>query len=298
VRSLEEWRTHPHGAAVAGEPLISHAARPGSRPRRRDASDLPARGVRVLDLTRVIAGPVCTRYLAALGADVVRIDPPHRPDLAVGAAGDTILGKRSTLLDLSTPGGLGTFHELLDRADVLVCGYRPGALTRFGVNDDELAERHPGLVAVFVSAWGHTGPWSDRRGFDSVVQAPTGIGLLESPDGEMPGALPWQLLDHGTGYLAAAAALDGLRRQAVEGGTHLRRVSLARTAGWLTSATRPTTTVTAAPAVDASRWLQHLDEPTHTTSAVLPPGRVAGVTLRWPRVGRYGVDDPSWASQT
>jgi len=294
VRTLAEWQAHAQGRAVAEEPLVSHRALPHGRPRPREAADLPARGVRVLDLTRVIAGPVCTRYLAALGADVLRIDPLHRPDVAPGATADTLLGKRSAFVDLSTTSGRATLDELLASADVVVCGYRTGALDQFGLNPDELAARHPGVVIVLLNAWGFTGPWSDRRGFDSVVQAPTGIGLLQSSDGETPGALPCQLLDHGTGYLAAAGALDGLRRQAAEGGTHVRRVSLARTASWLTSGQLASTGTAASSMVDAEPWLQQLDEHDHTTAAVGPPGVIDGVPLRWSRAGRYGADEAAW----
>ena len=126
-------------------------------------------------------------------------------------------------------------HRLLDGADVVVHGYRPGSLERFGLGATDLADRHPGLVVVVVDAWGHHGPWSGRRGFDSIVQAASGIATSEAGDGDEPGALPCQLLDHGTGYLAAAAVLDGLRRQAATGGTVVRSLSLARTAAWLTS---------------------------------------------------------------
>jgi crotonobetainyl-CoA:carnitine CoA-transferase CaiB-like acyl-CoA transferase len=178
-------------------------------------------------------------------------------------------------------------------ADIVVCGYRPGALDRFGLTEDELSERHPGTVIVYLDAWGHTGSWAHRRGFDSVVQAPTGIGMLQSSDGSTPGALPYQLLDHGTGYLAAAAALDGVRRQALEGGTHVRRVSLARTASWLTSLRTPQPNP-AAPEVDPLPWTERVSTTRQTIRSVSPPGQIDGVPLRWPRVGHYGANDASW----
>ena len=215
---------HPQGLAVSSEPLVAHRNIGSAAARRRPPTDLPVEGVRVLDLTRVIAGPVCTRYLAALGAEVLRIDPPDRPDLVRGEPADTLLGKRSAILDARTHAGASTLHDLAAVADVIVCGYRPGALERFGLAEDDLAESNPGAVLVSLDAWGHTGPWAGRRGFDSIVQAPSGIAATESADGFEPGALPCQLLDHGTGYLAAAAALDGLRRQALEGGTHVAQV--------------------------------------------------------------------------
>ena len=299
VRSLETWRTHPQGHAVAREPLIGHRVVGRAAPRIRAAGELPASGVRVLDLTRVIAGPVCSRYLGALGADVLRLDPPHRPDMAAGAVADTLLAKRSALLDLAIPGGRNRLHELLDGADAVVCGYRPGALERFGLGEDDLAERHPGLVVVYLSAWGHSGPWVQRRGFDSVVQAPTGIALGESLNGDEPGALPCQLLDHGTGYLAAAAVLDSLCRQHHHGGTHIRRLSLARTAWWLTA----TGTVTEPahrprrPEEGPKPWLDNLDSAEGTMTAVMPPGRFDHQRLRWPLAPTgYGSHPPAWRS--
>ncbi len=189
VRSLEQWRVHPQGQAVAAEPLISHRIVGPAVARRRPSSDLPAAGVRVLDLTRVIAGPVCTRYLAALGADVLRVDPPHRPDFPLGAVGDTLLSKRSTILDATTEDGAATLARLAREADVIVCGYRPGALERYGLGEVDLAEHNPGVVVVYLDAWGHSGPWADRRGFDSIVQAPVGIAMAESADGLEPGGV-------------------------------------------------------------------------------------------------------------
>jgi len=295
VRSADEWRTHPQGRALAAEPLIGHRSVGDAAPRVHPGGDPPAAGIRVLDLTRVIAGPVCTRYLGALGADVLRIDPPGYPDMQLGAVADTLLAKRSAGLDLIDPDALETLHELAARADVVVCGYRPGSLERFGLGAEQLAERHPGLVAVFLAAWGHTGPWARRRGFDSVVQAPTGIAWRESSDGVTPGALPCQLLDHGTGYLAAAAALDGLRRQAVHGGTQVRQLSLARTAGWLTSTeTQPGV---AGATNDIAPWLVELDVNDTTVVTVSPPGSLNGQPVRWPGPpSTYRTEPPRWAT--
>ncbi|HEY7199480.1 MAG TPA: CoA transferase, partial [Candidatus Dormibacteraeota bacterium] len=298
VRPLEAWRAHPQGEALAAAPLVAHRTLGPAPARPRGPADLPMRGVRVLDLTRVIAGPVCTRFLAALGADVLRIDPPGHPDMPAGAASDTLLGKRSALLDLSSPDGLDAVHRLLDGADVAVLGYRPGALDRFGLRAEALAERHPGLVLVLVDAWGRGGPWSGRRGFDSIVQAACGIASGESDGGEPPGALPCQLLDHGTGYLAAAAALDAVRRQAAAGGTHARHLSLARTAWWLTAAGRAMPPAGPPPRSERS-WTVDLDGPGGAVTAVAPPGRLSGRPLAWPgRLSGYGVDRPAWPDRT
>jgi hypothetical protein len=296
VRALDAWRSHPQGRALAEEPLIAHRVSGDGPPRRRPPADLPLSGVRVVDLTRVIAGPVCTRFLSALGAEVVRLDPPARPDMAPGAIADTLLGKRSAIVDLDLPEGLAALHALLAAADVVVCGYRPGALDRFELDERSLAERHPGVVSVRIDAWGHRGPWAERRGFDSVVQAPTGIALGESVAPDQPGALPCQLLDHATGYLAAAAAIDGLRRQAIHGGTLVRRLSLARTAQWLTSEVPDAPTEPGRPATErAPAWLVELDGPLGPVSAVAPPGTLAGRPLRWPFAPTgYGRDAARW----
>ncbi len=184
---------------------------------------------RVLDLTRVIAGPVATRTLALAGADVLRVDPPQLPEIPAQHA-DTGLGKRTTILDAADP----RLRELADTADVVVTGYRPGALDRFGLAPEELLERRPDLVVVRLDAWGWTGPWARRRGFDSIVQAASGIAVACARDDGRPGALPAQALDHATGYLAAASALLGLAERPTRGGS-IRELALARTAEWLWS---------------------------------------------------------------
>ena len=296
VRSVAQWRDHPQGQAVASEPLVGRERLGDAVPRNRAAEGLPASGVRVLDLTRVIAGPVGTRFLGALGADVLRLDPPRLPDMVPGAPADTLLAKRSAPVDLTSPAGVAALHRLLDGADVVVCGYRPGALDHFGLVPEDLADRHPGLVAVYLSAWGRAGPWARRRGFDSIVQAAAGIAVGESADDVTPGALPCQLLDHGTGYLAAAAALDGLRCQAERGGTQVRHVSLAGTAGWLTSIGPPPAraTATAQPSGPA-RWMVTLPAGDGPVTVVSPPGRLGSRQLGWPGgPARYLTDRPRW----
>ncbi|KRE86288.1 CoA transferase [Arthrobacter sp. Soil764] len=201
---------------------------------------LPLEGIRILDLTRVIAGPVATRLLAALGADVLRIDPPAFPEIEDQFV-DTAFGKRSAEADLGLPQNQRSLKQLLAGADVLVTGYRHGALDRFGLNPRELLASHPRLVVVTLDSWGSAGPWSGLRGFDSIVQAACGIAHLYGKDnddgGWRPGALPVQALDHATGYGVAAAAvrfLDGRRETGMGGSAHL---SLARTAEELFSLT-------------------------------------------------------------
>lgn len=234
VREPEEWAAHAQGQAVARLPLVARHSHPVVRPPREPvpSAGRPADGVRVLDLTRVIAGPVATRTLAFLGADVLRVDAPERPELE-GQHQDTDIGKRSTLLDLRRSADRAAFEELVMGADVVVTGYRPGALDRFGLSPGDLLERRPDLVVARLSAWGADGPWAHRRGFDSLVQAATGIATVEGGPGR-PGALPAQALDHGTGYLLAAAVLRALAAQQSEGGGHVAELALARTGRWLT----------------------------------------------------------------
>jgi crotonobetainyl-CoA:carnitine CoA-transferase CaiB-like acyl-CoA transferase len=305
VRTEADWRAEPAGQAVAAARLVEgclHRSAAwdgvfsigGAPPRHRTAGALPASGIRVLDLTRVIAGPVATRFLAALGADVLRLDPPHRPELPQQTY-DGLLGKRSALVAFGTRGGHARLHELLSGADVLVHGYRPHALDRFGLTPAALAERHPGLLVVSLSAWGSTGPWGGRRGFDSIVQAASGIAVAESPDGERPGALPCQLLDHGTGYLCAATVLRALARQASGGGTLFRELSLARTGHWLLSQPRGDIQTAAATDGDSGAWLTTVDSADGRITVVRPPGRLDGQDLAWPSaLTRYGSDPPAW----
>lgn len=210
-------------------PLLDIGRVEAQRGPRRDVPGgeaLPLDGIRVLDLTRVIAGPVCTRTLALFGADVLRIDPPELPEPEWQHL-DTGHGKRSARLDAHSE----RFHELLAEADAVVLGYRPAALDRLGLGIDALHERYPGLVVAQLSAWG--ADRAERAGFDSLVQAESGIALVESPNGDRPGALPAQALDHSAGYLLAAAVTTLLRRRAREGGSWSVQTSLRRIAAEL-----------------------------------------------------------------
>ncbi len=263
VRTPEAWAGSPQGRAVAGLPLLALSRVAESAPRR---PRLP--GLRVLDLTRVIAGPVATRVLASHGADVLRVDGPRLPDLREGLL-DTGAGKRHVVLDLAAARDRATVEELLAAADVVVQGYRPGALEAFGMDPAALAERHPHLVVVRLSAWGLRGPWAQRRGFDSLVQAATGIATVCGTAQE-PGALPVQALDHATGYLAAATVLAALVRQREEGGGWYGELSLAQTASWLLAAPRDASAP--APDPDAGRYLQTLDSADGPVEVVAPPG--------------------------
>ncbi|MET9930141.1 MULTISPECIES: CoA transferase [unclassified Streptomyces] len=272
LRTPGEWAAHPQGREVAARPLLTRERLDGAPPRPRSGPP------RVLDLTRVLAGPVATRTLALLGADVLRIDPPGNPELPDQHA-DTNVGKRTSFLDLERPSDRRTFGELLDAADVLVTGYRPGALDRFDLH-------RPGLVTARVSAWGDHGPWGGRRGFDSLVQAATGIAVVEG-SAEEPGVLPAQALDHATGYLLAAAVLRSLTEQDRDGGTRLVRLALAQTGHWLTHAL---------PAYEPGRHLAESEGPLGRLRHALSPVAYEGGPAGWSRPpGLPGADAPVWA---
>lgn len=301
ARTPGEWAADPRGVALRGVPLVERE-RLDAAPVRRTAALvgsplLPAAGLRVLDLTRVTAGPVATRTLALLGADVLRIDAPQLPE-SQDAHSDTGFGKRSVSIDLASGSGREVFDELLAGADVVVTGYRPGALDAFGLTPRSLAARRPGLVIGRLSAWGK-GPWAGQRGFDSVVQAATGIAVAETdpkePDGP-PGALPAQALDHGTGYLLAAAVLRALTEQHDEGGSRLATLSLARTAAWLTDEI-PAPPDRTAPEDhhDPRKWLTETDSPLGRLRHALPPVAFDGAPADWSRPpGLLGADAPVW----
>ncbi|NYF15644.1 crotonobetainyl-CoA:carnitine CoA-transferase CaiB-like acyl-CoA transferase [Microbacterium sp. AK009] len=277
VRTPEEWLAHPQGHVVAAAPIIERRRWGHAAPRTWPGDAAPLAGVRVLDLTRVIAGPIATRDLRLAGAEVLRVDSPRLPETGWIHL-DTGQGKRSTLLDLGRPIDRKTFERLLARAHVVVTGYRPGALTRFGLNPGELAERHPGLITASISAWGTEGPWAARRGFDSIVQAVSGIATIESADGKTPGALPVQALDHATGHFLAAAIVQALGAQRQEGGSTDIRMSLARTAHALLTSADPAT------------------EPASLITAP-PPLAFPGAPEHYPVVGgEWGADAPDWLS--
>jgi crotonobetainyl-CoA:carnitine CoA-transferase CaiB-like acyl-CoA transferase len=287
ARTRAEWLDEVGGPDPS--PLVRLSTLDG---RARDLSQvaaLPASGVRVLDLTRVIAGPVGTRMLGALGADVLRVDNPARPELLVHAI-DGIVGKRSTIVDGEV--GNGILHDLLDAADVLVTGYRPGALRRLGLDPDQVADRHPGVTVVTLSAWGDTEGWQGRRGFDSLVQVASGIGWAVGDD-RRPGVLPCQLLDHATGYLVAAGALAALTRRVRTGTASQVSLSLARTAQWLLDQRPPWKH--RSEETDAERFRTDFG---NGWTGIGPPGRLDGRPLRWPHLPpEYGHAAPRWTER-
>jgi CoA-transferase family III len=259
LRKHAQWLAHPQAAAVAERPLFAmeDIAAPAifhwasgqlasqnqrwSAPQQPTGAQpaLPLQGLRVLDLTRILAGPICGRALAAYGADVLLVNSPHLPNIE--AIADTSRGKRSAQIDLRTAQGKAVLRQLIAHADIFVQGYRPGALQALGFGPVQVAAINPSIIYVSLSAYGDAGPWAQRRGFDSLVQTATGFNADESAAAGLnlasdpPRALPMQILDHATGYLMAFAALAALVQQKEQGGARHVRLSLARTGQWVRS---------------------------------------------------------------
>ncbi len=231
MRSRDEWSAHPQGQAVASEPLITWGDVRHSQIRSWAASRAhPLKGLRVLDLTRVLAGPVATRTLAGFGADVLRIDPPGWDEPNV--VPDITLGKRCSFLQLNQPADRKIFEDLLSNADLLIHGYRPDALAGLGYSEEARLDISPSLIEISLDAYGWTGPWAKRRGFDSLVQMSCGIADagMHWANRDQPMPLPVQALDHATGYLMAAAAVCAVSLAANGNGLRNARLSLARSA--------------------------------------------------------------------
>jgi crotonobetainyl-CoA:carnitine CoA-transferase CaiB-like acyl-CoA transferase len=332
VRSGEEWRAHPHGRAVAGLPLLEIArigdsppeppgvtraagAGTGERSRPLEPSSVrlggrppapgptpgarPLAGVRVLDLTRVIAGPVAGRTLAAYGADVLLVTAPHLPNVPALVI-DFGLGKRSAFLDLRDATDADRLRALASGADVFLQSYRPGALARLGFGPEEVARLRPGIVYVTLSAYGHEGPWRERRGFETLIQSVTGLaheqGAARGLD--RPQHLPAQVVDHATGYLGAFGALMALQRRAREGGSYLVRVSLAQTGRWVDALGRvsghhhPDQTL-----ADVADLLGTCDSPFGRLDHVAPAARLSETPAWWSRPPvPPGTDEPAWSA--
>jgi crotonobetainyl-CoA:carnitine CoA-transferase CaiB-like acyl-CoA transferase len=234
MRSHEEWSALPHAKALAALPPISIEKIGEAEPKSWPAGDRPLEGVRVLDLSRVIAGPVAGRTLAVHGADVLLISGPGLPSIPWLTI-DTGRGKLTSFVELKSEQGRGVLRDLLASADIFSQGYRPPAVANLGFSPEDAARLSPGIVFVSLSAYGHAGPWAERRGFDSLVQTATGFNHAEGQAAGVDGPkeLPAQMLDHATGYLMAFGAMMARARQSREGGSWHVRVSLAQTGRWL-----------------------------------------------------------------
>jgi crotonobetainyl-CoA:carnitine CoA-transferase CaiB-like acyl-CoA transferase len=234
MRSCEEWSALPHARALAELPLISIEKIGEAGPKPWPAGDRPLTGLRVLDLSRVIAGPVAGRTLAAHGADVLLISGPDLPAIPWLAI-DTGRGKLTGFVELKSEHGRDRLRDLLASADIFSQGYRPHSIAALGFSPQDAARISPGIVYVSLSAYGHSGPWAERRGYDSLVQTATGFNHAEGQAAGVDGPkeLPVQMLDHASGYLMAFGAMMARARQSREGGSWHVRVSLAQTGRWL-----------------------------------------------------------------
>ncbi len=234
MRSYDEWLALPQAKALDDLPVVTLEKIGEAAPKPWPAGDRPLAGLRVLDLSRVIAGPVAGRTLAAHGADVLLVSGPDLPAIPWLTI-DTGRGKLSTFIDLKRDEGRNKLKQLLAEADIFSQGYRPQALAALGFSPEQAAQINPGIVYVSLSAYGHVGPWANRRGFDSLVQTSTGFNHAEGQAAGIDGPkeLPAQILDHATGYLMAFGAMMAKARQSREGGSWHVRVSLAQTGKWI-----------------------------------------------------------------
>jgi crotonobetainyl-CoA:carnitine CoA-transferase CaiB-like acyl-CoA transferase len=303
VRSRAEWAQHPQAAAIAALPPMEILKIGDAPPEKLPAGNRPLSGIRVLDLTRVLAGPTCARTLAEHGADVLKITASHiaaRDDQEY----DTGHGKLSARLDLRQPAELETLRGLVREADVFSQGYRPGTLGSRGLSPDELAKLRPGLVYVSLCAFSHTGPWASRRGFDTVVQNVSGITLRQGElfPGAEPGPqfYPVSAIDYLTGYLMAFGAMVALARRAREGGSWLVRISLAQTGRWLVDrgevpAAELRDVPKEIPAADIDRWSIESNAPVGRLRHLGPTVHLSETPPHWARPSvPLGYNQPVW----
>ncbi|CAN5275958.1 CoA transferase [soil metagenome] len=300
LRSFSDWDATPQGQAIAAQPLftierIGDAPPLVLPPLPSDAR--PLTGLRVLDLTRILAGPVGGKALAAYGADVLLVNSPNLPN--IDAIADTSRGKLSAHVDLRSPDGQATMRGLVGDAHVFVQGYRPGGLASLGFGPEELAQQRPGIVCVSLTAYGTQGPWAGRRGFDSLVQTAMGFNQAEGEAaaavGEAkPRPLPMQILDEATGYLIAFGAAAALRRQQREGGSWHVQVSLAQTGQWLRSLGHVAQGFDA-PKADPAPWVEASASGFGELLAVRHSAILGRTPAHWPRPSEPpGRHAPAW----
>ncbi|MFH1603250.1 MAG: CoA transferase [Pseudomonadota bacterium] len=297
VRRFDEWDRHAQGQAIAAQPLMSFERIGDAPPKplsRLEANQRPLSGVKVLDLTRILAGPVCGRALAAYGADVMLVNAPHLPNIE--SIVSTSRGKLSAHVDLRTDAGRQDLNRLLTSSHVFVQGYRPGGLDALGYGPQALAQRKAGIVYVSLSAYGAEGPWRSRRGFDSLVQTAMGFNHAEAEaaGASAPKALPMQILDYAAGHLMAFATAAALSRQRTEGGSWHVRVSLAQTGHWIRSLGRvPDGLKTALP--DRQAYLETSQSGFGELVAVRHSAQLSLTPACWTRPSvPPGTDPPVW----
>ncbi len=301
LRSADEWRVHPQGIALARVPVVEilrlgdapPELLPGPRADERGAR--PLWGVRVLDLTRVLAGPTCARTLAEHGADVLHVRSPKLPSIEPFVI-DTNPGKRSCYLDLDHKEDVEQLRALVRDAHVFSQGYRPGALARRGFAPEELARVRPGIIVVSIDCYGHEGPFAGRPGWEQLAQTVTGMAHEQAGD-EHPALVPAAINDYTTGYLGALGVMCALARRTTEGGTWHVRVSLARTSMWIMSL--PRTAPDAKPggfdSASIAPWMIEMDSAWGRLSRLGPIARMSETPPRWDlSPAPLGSDPPAW----
>ena len=303
VRTMEEWAKHPQAAAIANLPLMEIVKLADSPPEALPEGSRPLSGVRVLDLTRVLAGPTCARTLAEHGADVMKITGAHLPNIGYQEY-DTGHGKLNAQLDLRESKDMETLRGLVSQTDVFSQGYRPGTLGGRGLSPEELAELRPGIVYISMCAFSHMGPWASRRGFDTVVQTVSGITNRQGDlfPGATPGPqfYPVSAIDYLTGYLMAFGGMVALNRRVHEGGSWLVRISLAQVGRWLVSQGEiPEADLKNIPAEftpeEIASWSTVSDTPMGKLGHLGPVLSLSETPPRWARTSvPLGHHDPVW----
>ena len=307
VRTMEEWAKHPQAAAIANLPLMEIVKLADSPPEALPEGSRPLSGVRVLDLTRVLAGPTCARTLAEHGADVMKITGAHLPNIGYQEY-DTGHGKLNAQLDLRETKDMETLRGLVSQTDVFSQGYRPGTLGGRGLSPEELAELRPGIVYISLCAFSHMGPWASRRGFDTVVQTVSGITNRQGDlfPGATPGPqfYPVSAIDYLTGYLMAFGGMVALNRRVHEGGSWLVRISLAQVGRWLVSQGEiPEADLKNIPAEftpeEIASWSTVSDTPMGKLGHLGPVLSLSETPPRWVRTSvPLGHHDPVWPERS
>jgi crotonobetainyl-CoA:carnitine CoA-transferase CaiB-like acyl-CoA transferase len=296
MRSAEDWLATPQGAALAGQPLIGLERIGEAPPQPLAAAGRPLAGLRVLDLTRIVAGPVGCKALAAHGAEVMRIASPKLPFIAPLVV-DYGRGKLSAYADLDREAGRAALRGLLQQADVFVQAYRPGGIAARGFSPEDAARLRPGIVYASLCAYGYAGPWAARRGFDSLVQTASGINHAEAQAAgiDAPKELPCQALDHASGYLLALGILAALKRRAEEGGSWHVRVSLARSGRWLQSLGRVAGGLDCPDPVPGGELFEESESGFGKLRAISHAARLSRTPARWTRPSvPLGSHPPRW----
>jgi crotonobetainyl-CoA:carnitine CoA-transferase CaiB-like acyl-CoA transferase len=306
VRSMAEWAKHPQGMAIASLPLLEIVKIGDAPVEKLPQGDRPLAGIRVLDLTRVLAGPTCARTLAEHGADVLKITGAHLPNIGYQEF-DTGHGKLSANLDLRQAKDVETLKGLARETDVFSQGYRPGTLGGRGLSPEELSKLRPGLVYVSLCAFSHIGPWASRRGFDTVVQNVSGITTRQGElfPGAEPGPqfYPVSAIDYLTGYLMAFGAMVALARRAREGGSWLVRISLAQTGHWLVGRGEvPVSQLNDIPAeftqAELDSWSTESQTPAGKLRHLAPTLQLSETQPYWARPSvPLGYNEPAWPAR-